>query len=171
MRKLEERSWWAELVQLKDVLSLRELAERYGVAPAAISNALKRNNLSRTAAPPGPRAKRDEDLLARAQEAITRLGTATPARRGRPPRAAAVSAEAAPAVSAAVSAPVSAPVAAPRAVVIDDGTFAHKAWRVSIDSVDYIIVADDVVGAARVATTANKGSVTRIELIGRAISA
>ncbi len=167
MRKLEERSWWAELVQLKDVLSLRELAERYGVAPAAISNALKRNNLSRTAAPPGPRAKRDEDLLARAQEAITRLGTATPARRGRPPRAAAVAAEASPAVSA----PVSAPVVAPRAVVIDDGTFAHKAWRVSIDSVDYIIVADDVVGAARVATTANKGSVTRIELIGRAISA
>lgn len=75
MKKLEDRPWWPELVQLKDALSLRELAERYGVAPAAISNALNRQGITRTSAPPGPRNKRPEEVQKRSQAALSDLKT------------------------------------------------------------------------------------------------
>jgi len=58
MRRLETHEWWADLVALKDDLSLRELAERFGVTAGAISAALKREGIGRTPAPPGPRAHR-----------------------------------------------------------------------------------------------------------------
>jgi transposase len=58
MRRLETLEFWPELVTLKDELSLRELSERFGVTPGAISAALKRTGTTRTAAPPGPRAAR-----------------------------------------------------------------------------------------------------------------
>lgn len=58
MRRIETYEWWAELVRLKDQLSLRELAERFDVTPGAISAAFKRSGVSRKPAPPGPRARR-----------------------------------------------------------------------------------------------------------------
>lgn len=58
MRKLESHDWWPELVAEKDNLSLRELAERFGATPGAISAALKRQGISREPAPPGPRRAR-----------------------------------------------------------------------------------------------------------------
>lgn len=58
MRRLETLEFWPELVALKDELSLRELSERFGVTPGAISAALKRTGTTRTPAPPGPRAAR-----------------------------------------------------------------------------------------------------------------
>ena len=100
MKKLEDRPWWPELVELKDVMSLRELSARFGAAPAAISNALKRNNMDRNPAPPGPRDKRDPSLIAKAQKKIdsvsgrgdapkaTRGGrTAKAAKAAKPPKA------------------------------------------------------------------------------------
>ncbi len=61
MRRLESFDWWPELIEEKDLLSLRELASKYGVTPGAISAALKREGISRRAAPPGPRGSRDGD--------------------------------------------------------------------------------------------------------------
>jgi hypothetical protein len=58
MRRLETLDFWPELLELKDELSLRELAARFGVTPGAISAALKRTGIPRTPAPPGPRAAR-----------------------------------------------------------------------------------------------------------------
>ena len=58
MRRIETYDWWPELVRRKDELSLRELAERFDVTPGAISAAFKRTGLSRQAAPPGPRIRR-----------------------------------------------------------------------------------------------------------------
>lgn len=58
MRKIETSRWWPELVEHKDQLSLRELSERFGVTPGAISAAFKRLGLTRAAAPPGPRSRR-----------------------------------------------------------------------------------------------------------------
>jgi hypothetical protein len=58
MRRLETHDWWSDLVALKDDLSLRELAEKFGVTAGAISAALKREGIGRTPAPPGPRAHR-----------------------------------------------------------------------------------------------------------------
>lgn len=75
MKKLEDRTWWPELVQLKDAFSLRELAARYDVAPAAISNALNRQGITRTSAPPGPRNKRPEEVQKRSQAALNGLKT------------------------------------------------------------------------------------------------
>lgn len=58
MRKLESMDWWPELVEKKDDYSLRELAEMFGATPGAINTALKRNNITRKPAPPGPRTRR-----------------------------------------------------------------------------------------------------------------
>ena len=76
MKRLEDRPWWPELVSLKDTLSLRELAERFGAAPAAIANALRRNNLERAPAPPGPRAYRDPAWRAAADAVIAETAEA-----------------------------------------------------------------------------------------------
>ncbi len=148
VRKLEERPWWPELVMLKDVLSLRELAERYGVAPAAISNALKRNDLTRAPAPPGPRNKRDEAVVKRAKDALAIVGDGAPAK-----PAPAAAAEPAP-KTLSVGAPVG---------------LGKSAWKVTIGTQDFFVMADDIVEAARAATSSNRGGVQRIELVGRAI--
>ncbi len=58
MRRIETNDWWAELVKLKDELSLRELAEKFEITPGAISAAFKRTGISRRPAPPGPRSRR-----------------------------------------------------------------------------------------------------------------
>jgi predicted DNA binding protein len=57
-KKIEDQPWWPKLVAEKDAKSLRELSAEFGVSPAAISNALKRNNLTRTSARSGPRKYR-----------------------------------------------------------------------------------------------------------------
>jgi hypothetical protein len=43
MRKLENMKWWPELLRQKDSRTLRQLAETYGVSPATLSAALRRN--------------------------------------------------------------------------------------------------------------------------------
>jgi len=42
MQPLETQDWWPELLRLKDSLSLKQLAERFGVNAGAISSALRR---------------------------------------------------------------------------------------------------------------------------------
>ena len=58
MQRLEDKAWWPELLKNKDDFSLRELGEKYGATPGAINSALKRNNITRKPAPPGPRKRR-----------------------------------------------------------------------------------------------------------------
>ena len=58
MRKIETNAWWPELVALKDELSLRQLAERFGTTATAVSAGFKRNGIERTPAPSGPRRRR-----------------------------------------------------------------------------------------------------------------
>ena len=70
MQTLDSRPWWPDLIALKDNLSLRELAVKFEVSPAAISNALKRNGINRTAAPAGPRSSRPEAHKTAAAAAI-----------------------------------------------------------------------------------------------------
>jgi hypothetical protein len=62
MRRLETLDFWPELIELKDSLSLRQLAAKFSVTPGAVSAALKRSGISRTPAPSGPRGgRRRED--------------------------------------------------------------------------------------------------------------
>lgn len=68
MRKLEQMEWWPELVEKKDDYSLRELADMFGATPGAINNALKRNGIKRTPAPPGPRSRRGRSTPKKAAE-------------------------------------------------------------------------------------------------------
>jgi|GEM_PF-1485953 len=58
MRRIETNDWWPDLVTLKDELSLRQLAERFGTTATAVSAAFKRNGIVRTPAPSGPRRRR-----------------------------------------------------------------------------------------------------------------
>lgn len=88
MKRLEDRPWWPDLVSLKDTLSLRELAERFGAAPAAIANALRRNNLDRAPAPPGPRAYRDPSWKAAAEAATAETAAKTEAPAAKPAKTA-----------------------------------------------------------------------------------
>jgi transcriptional regulator with XRE-family HTH domain len=63
VKRLETQDWWPDLLAAKDDLSLRELAERFGVTPGAISTALKRQGISRKPARPGPRSGRRASLV------------------------------------------------------------------------------------------------------------
>lgn len=61
MRRLETYDWWPKLIADKDTLSLRQLGDRYGVTPGAISAALRREEVIRKPAPPGPRTLRSDN--------------------------------------------------------------------------------------------------------------
>ena len=58
LKRLEENTWWPELVLKKDSMSLRELAKEFGSTAGSINKALKRNGLERQHAPSGPRTTR-----------------------------------------------------------------------------------------------------------------
>lgn len=161
MKKLEDRPWWPELVALKDVLSLRELGERFGAAPAAISNALKRNGMDRNGAPPGPRANRDPSVRKAAEEAVARVE-------------AEVSAPTAPPVMEAVEVSTPAPAPEPVAAVVQSTSSAGglaRGYRVTIDDLHYVVVASDIAEAARIAHFAARGTVAQIQLLGNALCA
>ena len=61
-KKMENQAWWPKLVAQKDTKSLRELSAEFGVSPAAISNAFKRNKVKRKPARSGPKKYRDRGL-------------------------------------------------------------------------------------------------------------
>jgi len=62
VRRIETFDWWPKLLEKKDELSLRELAEEFSVTPGAISAALRRTGTTRKPAPPGPRGRRPGSL-------------------------------------------------------------------------------------------------------------
>jgi len=204
MKKLEHRSWWPELVELKDVLSLRELSERFGAAPAAISNALKRNNLERRPAPPGPRNKRSQasKLEAAAQlermgleplprDAASQLDDAPQANGGgsgggsrlAPHRdliGKVIDREVAERAGVSVSAvtnyrrrhgipAATRRVGVPR-VVASGSSSSHCGYRVTIGEENFVIVAGNIVEAARIANGSGRGPVQKVELLGHALA-
>lgn len=163
MKRLEDREWWPELVALKDVFSLRELAERYGAAPAAIANALRRNKLDRAPAPSGPRQHRSSAWQNAAEEAL-HARSASPAQEAAPEAPPVAEPKPSPAVE-----PAPAPVTP---VPVSMGTFLAdlRGYRVVIDQHAFIVVAPDVAAAARVAAASGRGEVSSLELLGRALS-
>ncbi len=192
--RLEDRPWWPELLELKDALSLRELAARYGVSPAAISNALKRNGIARRPAPSGPRGRRPEAVRRAAEEALARVGppprlpeTRAEAHRGRlaPYRhliGKLVDREVAELAGVSTSAVTNhrrrhgiPPARRPRGAAVlhvpsagSEGPVPGRAYRVSIGGRDYVIVAADILEAARLAVESGRGEVTRIEMLAAA---
>lgn len=203
MVKLEERPWWPDLVALKDVLSLRELSSRFGAAPAAISNALKRNNLDRVSAPPGPRDRRDPALVAAAARALREAGDVVPEEQveGAAPLRGRLSSyrhvigrridrEVAEMAGVSVSAVTNyrrrhGIAAATRGGVDDDDDLPDtvpvrsrfglrlcgRAFRVNIDGSDFVVVAEDIAQAARIACESRRGRVLKVELLGSALAA
>lgn len=159
LKRLEDRPWWPELVQLKDVLSLRELATRFGAAPAAISNALRRNGLDRKAAPPGPRANRDPDVARAASEALARVESGEPE---------AAEPEVEVAAPAAVAAPVE-PEPTPAPVIVVPTV--ARGYQARIGGQEYVIVAASIAEAAIIATRSGRGDVTSVDLLGAALGA
>lgn len=57
-QRIEDREIWPGLLADKDDLSLREMGEKYNVAPSAIVAAFKRQGIRRRPAPSGPRDAR-----------------------------------------------------------------------------------------------------------------
>ena len=179
MKRLEEKVWWAELLENKDELSLRELSERFGASPAAIANALKRNGIKRRSAPAGPRAKRrsagsakrpgrrsvldkfqqqmgsvvDREIAERAGVTVSavtnyrkRHNIKASTTRGRPRKKGGRSGG----------------LAAPRAA-------GPRGYRVVIGRESFVVIAVDITEAAAKAKRADRGEVTHIELLGRAL--
>lgn len=203
MIKLEDRPWWPDLVALKDVLSLREMSARFGAAPAAVSNALKRNGFDRVSSPPGPRERRDPRVKEAAQRALAEAGEmqadtdadGRPQSRGRlaPYRhliGTKIDREVAELAGVSVSAVTNyrrrhdipaatrLEAAGPSEPSPDMApTHTHgilvqgKGFRVTIGGNDFVVVADDIVQAARIACDSQRGRVVRVELLGGAIAA
>ena len=180
MKRIDKQKWWPELIELKDELSLRELSARFGVSPAAIANALKRNGIKRRAAPAGPRKRREVKEVIKKRpgrpsvldEYQHKMGTL-------------VDREIAEMAGVTVSAvtnyrrrhnikasstrgrprkPVTAPTtnAASRRSVT-------RGYRVVIKGEAYVVIARDIAEAASKARAAGRGEVTQIELLGRAL--
>jgi len=80
MKKLETHDWWPKLLELKDDLSLQELAEHFGVTATSVSRALKRNGIPRKRTPPGPRAQRKEELPPEPGERPAKAKSSAPAK-------------------------------------------------------------------------------------------
>lgn len=144
-RRLEERPWWPDLVALKDVLSLRELGARFGAAPAAIANALRRNNMDRAAAPPGPRSTRDPEWRRHSEEAVAAFDAAAVV----------------PDLQSADTANDEVAFIPPAASV--------RAWRVTVNGQPYVVVGRDISAAIQVGIAAGRGTVDAVELLGQAL--
>jgi hypothetical protein len=178
MKKLEQHDWWPELLEMKDQFSLRELSEKFGASPAAIANALKRNGISRTSAPAGPRR--------------ARKSTATPKRRGRKSKLSqfrdqmgkVVDREIAERAGVTVSAVtnyrrrhnIKASGGQGRPRKRPEGAIAPKlhrvgarGYRVVISGESFVVIANDIAEAAAAARRSGRGEVTQIELLGRAL--
>jgi transposase len=170
MKKLEQHDWWPELLEMKDQFSLRELSEKFGASPAAIANALKRNGISRTSAPAGPRR--------------ARKSTATPKRRGRKSKLSqfrdqmgkVVDREIAERAGVTVSAVtnyrrrhnIKASGGQGRPRKRPEGAIAPKLHRVGARGYR-VVIANDIAEAAAAARRSGRGEVTQIELLGRAL--
>lgn len=63
-QRIEDRDIWSGLLEDKDDLSLREMGEKYNVAPSAIVAAFKRQGIRRRPAPSGPREARRRNRAA-----------------------------------------------------------------------------------------------------------
>ena len=178
MKKIEDQSWWGELLAVKDTLSLRQLADRFGVSPAAISNALKRNGIGRKASPSGPRKK-------------TSTSDPSPVRpRGRQSKLDRFADQMGKVVDREIAAKAGVTVSAvtnyrrrnnikaaarrgrPRVRPVnqtggDEGVArAAKGYRVEVDGESFVVVAPDIVSAAASAAETGRGEVTQVELIG-----
>jgi len=218
-KKIEEQPWWPKLVKKKDTKSLRELGDEFGVSAAAISNALKRNKLTRKPARSGPRGTKGTagaTSAASAKKAAPRKTTPkkTAARRVARSKTPTVKAarpgglkrgrrsvlakyqdqmgkvvdrEIAEKAGVTVSAVTNyrkrhnippatgrgRPRRSPLAPAVRTSTRRRTgamAFQVAIGSETLVVVAKDIVAAAQRATAAGRGEVTRIELIGAAIT-
>ena len=180
MKRIDKQAWWPELVELKDELSLRELAERFGASPAAIANALKRNGIKRRSAPAGPRKARklkappkkrpgrpsvldeyqhkmgmlvDREI---AEMAGVTVSAVTNYRRRHNIKATSTRGRPRKPVSSAAVRPTSR-----RSVA--------RGYRVVINGEAYVVIAQDIAEAASKARGAGRGEVTQVELLGRAL--
>ena len=178
MKRLEDEPWWPELIAIKDGHSLRELADRFGASPAAIASALRRNGMSRKAAPAGPKrgpkgrarstARGRRSVLDQYQDQIGHV----------------VDREIAELAGVTVSAVtnyrrrhnIEASTSRGRPQARAEGTRGARSrnrpargYRVVINGEAFVVIAADIAEAAEKAAAFGRGEVTQIELLGRAL--
>ncbi|MGB0641114.1 MAG: hypothetical protein ACPGTU_17395 [Myxococcota bacterium] len=178
MKKLETRSWWPELVALKDEMSLRELSEKFGAAPAAISNALKRNGLARKPAPAGPRKGR----ATKTPKKPTRRASASILAKYRDEMGKVVDRVIAEKAGVTVSAvtnyrkrhniKASGTRGRPRGRPNPGKSLRRReqkgvqGYRVTVGGTAYVVIAKDITEAVLIARGSGRGAVTQVELLG-----
>ena len=178
MKKVEDHPWWPELLKLKDSLSLRELSERFGASPAGIANALKRNGISRKAAPAGPRKPEKGGTRSKRRGRTSKLS------QFQDQMGKVVDREIAERAGVTVSAVtnyrrrhnIKASGGQGRPRKRPEGTVAPKlrragarGYRVVIGGESFVVIANDIAEAAAAARRSGRGEVTQIELLGRAL--
>ena len=175
MKRLEKQPWWAELLTVKDSMSLRELSEKFGASPAAIANALKRNGIKRVKAPAGPRRHRKGNGRRPGRRSVLdkfqgQMGTV-------------VDREIAELAGVTVSAVTNyrkrhnieastgrgRPRKRPDAGPISRPKTGARGYRVVIGGQPFVVIATDIAEAAAKAKANGRGEVTQIELLGRAL--
>tara|TARA_B100000530_G_scaffold238698_1_gene155359 strand:- start:26 stop:601 length:576 start_codon:yes stop_codon:yes gene_type:complete len=181
VKKLETRSWWPELVALKDEMSLRELSEKFGAAPAAISNALKRNGLSRKASAAGPRKARSTktpkkpsraggSILAEYRDQMGKVVDRVIAEKAGVTVSAVTNYRKRHNIKASGSRgrPRTRPEQG-KAIRRREQNGVHG-YRVTIGGVVFVVLAKDITEAAMIARSSGRGVVTQIELVGKALN-
>ncbi|MEC8194583.1 MAG: hypothetical protein VX127_17745 [Myxococcota bacterium] len=180
MKKIEDQPWWDELIGVKDAMSLRQMSERFGVSPAAIANALKRNGIDRKAAPAGPRSRRRHEppvqprgRQSKLDKYIDQIGKV-------------VDREIAERAGVTVSAVTNyrkrnnikasgkrgRPRVRPNPTVLNESVSTvrgARGYKVIIGGEAFVVIAADIAEAAAAAAKAGRGEVTHVELLGRAL--
>ena len=181
MKKVEKRSWWPELLKVKDELSLRELSDRFGASPAAIANALKRNGINRTPARAGPRQARltgpakkkgpgRPSILEKYEDQMGKVVDREIAERA----GVTVSAVTNYRKRHNIEATKERGRPRKRPGALSDGMnkrrqVGSRGYRVVIGGEPYVVIATDIAEAANKAREFGRGEVTQIELLGRAL--
>jgi len=177
MKRLEQESWWNELVAQKDSFSLKELSEKFGASPAAIANALRRNGITRQSAPGGSRPSKKgpvqtkragrRSVLEQYQHQMGQMADREIAELAGVTVSAVTSYRRRHKIEASNSrgrpgnrAAESGPAATVRR---------SRGYKVVISGEDFVVIASDIAEAAEKARSVGRGEVTQIELLGKAL--
>ena len=182
MSKVEKRVWWPELLKVKDELSLRELSDRFGASPAAIANALKRNGITRTSAPAGPRQARKAiqapkkgpgrpSVLEQYQDQMGKVVDREIAERAGVTVSAVTNYRKRHNIEATNERgrPRKRPGASAGDIPSLRRNSGARGYRVMIGGEPFVVIATNIAEAAQKAREYGRGEVTQIELLGRAL--
>lgn len=170
--RLELSDSWNDILAVKDTLSIRQIAKKFGTTPGRVATAFKRTGTKRVPGKPGRRPNPRPD----GSVAPSHKRKAAPVEKAPKPAKApkAVKPAKAPKAVTSAAAPKAAPAPAPAPAAAKPtpraaANVSQRAWRVTFaDGKSGIVVAPSVSAAGQ--ATAPLGDVVQVELIGAVLA-